>query len=152
MTELEQKEAEERNRLKAEEQAAKDFNPFGEEWETEMKKWRKISLIQFLRKTLIELHELKIASSDRVDFSFTPENLLDHLGQLGAWSTYGLASSALEHYFPEEYKNGCASTDREVELLIKLGGKSWEDVIIKYHNEVGYTAQVLSNTDFVNAY
>ena len=36
-------------------------------------------------------------------FLFTPENLLENLHKLGPWSAYGLASVALQHYFPDEY-------------------------------------------------
>ena len=132
-----------------------NYEPFGNEWKAEIKKWNKNSLIEFLRKTLMELQEVKNISSKQVvsgSFIFTPENLLDNLEQLGAWSSYGLASSALQHYFPEEYEDESASTEREVELLAKLGGTYWQDAIIKYHKEIGYKPQVLSNTDYVNAY
>lgn len=85
------------------------------------------------------------------DFIFTPENLLDNLHKLGAWSSYGLASIALQHYFPEEYdqNDGC-DTNREVELLEKLGVNYWQDAIVKYHKEIGYEAHRLSNTMYVN--
>jgi len=84
-------------------------------------------------------------------FIFTPDNLLDNLDKLGAWSAYGLASSALLHYFPDEYdENGDCSIQREVELVEKLGCHSWQDVIIKYQNEVGYDAPNGFNTDCVN--
>lgn len=70
---------------------------------------------------------------------FTLDNLIDNADKLGPWSSYGLASEALKHYFPEEYDEdaGC-STQREVELVDKLGCKYWSDVVIKYHKEVGY--------------
>lgn len=85
------------------------------------------------------------------DFIFTPENLLDNLDKLGAWSSYGLASIALQHYFPEEYdqNDGC-DTNREVELLEKLGVHYWQDAIVKYHKEIGYEAHRLSNAMYVN--
>lgn len=74
-------------------------------------------------------------------FKFTPDNLIDNLDKLGAWSMYGLASSALQHYFPEEYEDGYCSTLTEVKLLEKLGCDYWEDAIIKYHKEVGYKGE-----------
>ena len=86
-------------------------------------------------------------------FKFTPKNLIKNLDKLGAWSSYGLASSALQHYFPKEYsEDKYTSTQREVKLLEKLGCNYWQDVIIKYHTEVGYKAPELANTDYVNAY
>lgn len=74
------------------------------------------------------------------EFVFTPENLLDNLDKLGCWSTYGLASDALSHYFPEEYKDedNQPSTIREIELVHELGLEYWEDVIRKYHTEIGW--------------
>ena len=69
---------------------------------------------------------------------FTPKNLIRNIHKLGPWSCYGLASSALEHYFPEEYKDGQCEIFRETQLVEKLGCKYWSDVIIKYHKEVGY--------------
>lgn len=73
---------------------------------------------------------------------FTPENLLKNLNKLGGWSAYGLASQALRHYFPEEYsEDKFTSTQREVELLRKLGCRWWTDAIKKYHKEVGYKGE-----------
>ncbi len=87
------------------------------------------------------------------NFNFTPENLLENIDKLGAWSSYGLAQHALDHYFPGEYDEwGWCGIDREVELLEKLDCKGWQDVIIKYHKEVGYSEGVLSNKLFVNEY
>lgn len=84
-------------------------------------------------------------------FIFTPENLLDNLDKLGAWSAYGLASEALKYYFPEEYdENGDCDTIREAELSEKLGCKYWQDVIIKYQNEVGYKAPNGFDPKYVN--
>lgn len=37
----------------------KDYEPFGDEWFLEMKKWNKTMLIDFLRTTLIEKKESK---------------------------------------------------------------------------------------------
>lgn len=88
-------------------------------------------------------------------FNFTPENLLENIGELGAWSAYGLAVEALMHYFPDEYnEDGYCIGDvyHEIELADKLGCMYWEDVIVKYHKEVGYTAQSLSNEECVNQY
>ncbi len=86
-------------------------------------------------------------------FVFTPENLIENISKLGAWSSYGLASSALRHYFPNEYdENENCDTKREVELLYQLGLNSWQDVIIKYQTEVGYDAPDGFNTEAVNEY
>ena len=72
-------------------------------------------------------------------FIFTTENLLDNLDKIGGWSIYALASSALQHYFPDEYdEDGQCETSKEVGLCHKLGCDCWQDVIIKYHKEVGY--------------
>lgn len=72
-------------------------------------------------------------------FVFTPEDLLKNIHKLGGWSAYGLAREALMHYFPNEYdEEGSCDTQREVELLHKLGCKWWSDAIKKYHKEVGY--------------
>lgn len=86
-------------------------------------------------------------------FIFTPENLIANIEKIGAWSSYGLASEALKHYFPEEYdQDEYCSTQREVELLTKLGCETWQDAIIKYQTEVGYYAPNGFNTDAVNEY
>ena len=94
-------------------------------------------------------------SDPEAEFNFTPENLLDNLDKLGAWSCYGLASNALRYYFPDEYDDDGEfepSVQLEVELMDLIGCEFWTDAIIKYHKAVGYSAHVLSNTDFVNAY
>ena len=86
-------------------------------------------------------------------FIFTTENLLANLDKLGAWSAYGLASEALQYYFPDSYdENGDCDTMREAELLTELGCKYWQDAIIKYHNEVGYIAPNGFNPMCVNEY
>lgn len=86
-------------------------------------------------------------------FNFTPENLLDNLSELGGWSAYGLAVEALMHYFPDEYnENGACEVEREIELTTKLGCMYWQDVIVKYHKEVGYTKESFSNEECVNQY
>lgn len=87
------------------------------------------------------------------DFIFTPKNLIKNLNKLGAWSAYGLASIALEYYFPKEYnKKVIPSVQREVKLLESLGCNYWSDVIIKYQKEIGYKANELSNNNYVNKY
>lgn len=74
-------------------------------------------------------------------FQFTPENLLDNLHKLGPWSSYHLASIALQHYFPDAYnEEGNCDIAEEVKLMDKLGCNCWADVIVKYHQEVGYVA------------
>jgi len=72
----------------------------------------------------------------------TPENLLENLEHLAGWPIYGLASQALEYYFPEKYKSELSVSD-EVDLLKKLGLKFWDDVVIKYHTEVGFKKETL---------
>ena len=75
----------------------------------------------------------------KMEFKFTEDNLIENIHKLGAWSSYGLATVALQHYFPNEYDaDGYCNTTREVELLEKLGCMYWHDVIIKYHMEIGY--------------
>jgi len=86
-------------------------------------------------------------------FLFTPENLLDNLDKLGAWSSYGLASGALQHYFPDEYdEDGYCETSKECALVAKLGCKTWQDVIVKYHTEIGYQAPNGFNPEAVNEF
>jgi hypothetical protein len=72
-------------------------------------------------------------------FVFTRDNFIDNLEKIGVWSIYGLASEALQYYFPEEYdEDGHCDSLKEIELADKLGCQYWQDVVIKYHNEVGY--------------
>ncbi len=72
-------------------------------------------------------------------FQFTTDNLLANLDKLGAWSSYGLASSALLHWFPSEYdENDNCDTNREIELMQSIGCNSWQDVVRKFHSEIGY--------------
>lgn len=97
------------------------------------------------------------ATSHKTDvssrFLFTPENLLDNLERLGPWSAYGLASEALQHYFPDAYdEDGYCDTCEEVKLLDKLGCQYWQDAIIKYHKEVGYVAPNGFDPDAVNEF
>ena len=84
-------------------------------------------------------------------FVFTPKNILKNLNRLGAWSTYGLASFALKHYFPKSYTHDVLPQN-EVKLLTIIGCKEWREAVVKYHTEIGYTYADLSNTDYVNAY
>jgi hypothetical protein len=73
------------------------------------------------------------------EFIFTAENLLNNLDKLGGWSSYGLAIEALQHYFPNKYDEfGDCDIDTELELMKKLECNNWQDIIIKYHKEVGY--------------
>jgi len=70
---------------------------------------------------------------------FTPKNLIKNIKKLGAWSVYGLASEALQYYFPDEYdEHDFCESKREVELLESLGCNYWQDVVIKYQKEIGY--------------
>jgi hypothetical protein len=85
------------------------------------------------------------------EFKFTPDNLIDNLDKLGGWSAYGLASEALQHYFPDEYlEDESPSVEKEIELVKKLGLNYWDEVIIKYHKEVGYKGEF--NPGAVNEY
>lgn len=79
---------------------------------------------------------------------YTPENVIQNLENIGSWSTFYLAEIALKHYFPEEFdKNGDCSAGKLVMLNSKLGCDYWQDVIIKYQNEIGY-----DNSDFIPEY
>jgi hypothetical protein len=72
---------------------------------------------------------------------FTPENLIQNIHLVGPWSAYGLASEAIQHYFPKEYdEEGNCDISTEVKLMYDLGCDNWHDVIIKFHKEVGYKA------------
>lgn len=87
------------------------------------------------------------------NFIFTPENIIDNIDKLGPWSAYGLASTALQHYFPDEYdeEGNCnEGSGREVELCRKLSCNYWQDIIIKFQKEVGYNAPNGFDTTFVN--
>lgn len=74
------------------------------------------------------------------DFQFTPSNLIENIDKLGTWSAYGLASIALEYYFPEEHEEDSISTQKQIELVDRLGCKTWHDVIVKFQTEIGYEA------------
>lgn len=82
-----------------------------------------------------------------------PKTLIKNLPKIGPWSTYGLASEALQHYFPEAYdEDGYCSAYNEIQLLPLLGCEYWEDVVIKYQKEVGYKAPNGFNPKAVNEY
>jgi len=73
----------------------------------------------------------------------TPENLLRYLRTrwIGAWSAYGLAGSALRHYFPDKYDDERdiePSVQEEITMAAELGCQDWAELIEKYHREVGY--------------
>lgn len=88
-----------------------------------------------------------------MEIQFTPKNLIENLPHLGPWSSYGLASSAIQHYFPEIYdEEGYCDVEKEVEKLKELGFIWWHDVVEKYHKEIGYTLEELSNKNYVNEY
>jgi|GEM_PF-6066714 hypothetical protein len=76
---------------------------------------------------------------------FKTSEILDNLQNIGPWSLYGLAIEALHHYFPEEFdlsddgsefhKDGVLA---EIKLMESLGCNMWDELIKKYHNEIGY--------------
>ena len=71
--------------------------------------------------------------------TITTQNLIENLPKLGNWSIFSLAEQALRHYFPSEFdENDYCETSRVVELMHELGCKTWNEVIEKYHTEVGY--------------
>ncbi len=88
----------------------------------------------------------------------TPENLLSVLeGKeeeifIGGWSRYALAEIALPHYFPDKYNEEESSPTImvESEMIKEIGCQSWEDIIEKYHKEIGYTQEQLADTQLVN--
>ena len=89
----------------------------------------------------------------QTSFVFTPENLLENIDKLGAWSAYGLAIEALRYYFPDEYDaDEVCDIQKEVELLTRLGCQGWQDAVEKYQKEVGYDAPNGFNQDAVNEY
>lgn len=88
-----------------------------------------------------------------MDLNITPENLIENIEKIGPWSIYGLATYALQHYFPNEYdEDDSCDTQREVQLLYELGFDCWQDVVIKYQKEVGYNAPYGFNPDAVNEF
>ena len=79
---------------------------------------------------------------------YTPENVIENLPNIGPWSSYYLAEIALKHYFPDEIFDGPNwDSSRMVQLADEMGCPYWQDVIIKYQNEVGY-----NETDFAPDY
>jgi hypothetical protein len=85
-----------------------------------------------------------------MNFIFTKHNLLNNLEKIGGWSSYGLAIEALQYYFPHEYDEieGC-DIDRELYLMNLLNCGTWQEIIIKYHIEVGFEN---FNPEYVNEY
>lgn len=82
---------------------------------------------------------------------YTPENIIQNLENVGPWSSYYLAEIALQHYFPEECKGETyCEPSRMVELADELGCPYWQDLIIKYQNEVGYDAPDGFDIEYVN--
>jgi len=82
---------------------------------------------------------------------FTPDNLIENIDKIGAWSIFSLAETALQHYYPNEFdEDGECETTRCAELVNEMGLNYWQDVVIKYQNEVGYKCKEFS-TDYVNA-
>lgn len=89
----------------------------------------------------------------KTQLQITPENLIENIEKIGAWSIYGLATEALQYYFPREYdENDCCDTQREVQLLQELGFNCWQDVVIKYQKEVGYKVPDDFNLAAVNEF
>ncbi len=87
------------------------------------------------------------------EFQFTPENIIENIEKVGAWSSYGLAGTALKHYFPDEYdEEGYCEVERENELLHSLDCNYWHDLIIKFQKEVGYNAHNGFSKEYVNEY
>lgn len=70
---------------------------------------------------------------------FTTKNLIKNIKKLGAWSAYGLAEEALEYYHPSLKRlTGIDLLNKQIYFLHKDGLSTWQDVIVKYHKEVGY--------------
>lgn len=90
------------------------------------------------------------------NFIFTVENLLDNLDKLGPWSMYALASEALSFYYPDLYNDEtgeCPEVMEEVELTKKLGCQYWDELVIKFHKEIGYKPlDGIFSSDYVNVY
>lgn len=81
---------------------------------------------------------------------YTPENIIQNLENIGPWSSYYLAEVALKHYFPDEFdEDEIWEASRMVELADELGCPYWQDLIIKYHEEVGYKSSDLC-PEYVN--
>ncbi len=66
------------------------------------------------------------------------ENIIENIDKIGAWSLYGLAETAINHFYPE-YKK-LYSEDRPAEsasIMAKLCD-DWHGIVVKYQKEVGY--------------
>ena len=84
-------------------------------------------------------------------FQFTPDNIIDNIDKIGPWSAYGLAVTALQHYYPDEYdEDGNCPVIRECQLMDELGCVYWHDLIKKFQYEVGYNALNGFHTGAVN--
>ena len=94
-----------------------------------------------------------------------PNDLLNDsvISEIGPWSAYGLAETALKYYFPDEYDGDkdddgipdgvcIGGIQKESELLQKLGCNYWHDLVQKYQREVGYKHQDGFNINAVNQY
>lgn len=94
---------------------------------------------------LIEIHYAFMKRSDNhKEFVCTPENIIDNLYKLGAWSAFYLAEIAIKHYHPEV-------TEISDMVKLKCDGKEntyWEDWIEKYQKEIGYKGRF--HSDYVN--
>lgn len=78
-------------------------------------------------------------------------NLIEMLPEIGPWSTYALAEKAIICYCPEvQDEDGDVSTEKAASCLNDMGLSSWQDVIIKYHTEIGYSDELLSDNSLVN--
>lgn len=106
-----------------------NYEPFGQEWKAEMKKWNKDLLIDFLRKNLIELNQFKQPVE--------PQAIDEALDEAAIKCGYKGFDSLLTHFedgankdLKQIIRNACAMTE----------GKLPTDEIIfdytmkKYHN------------------
>jgi len=79
-----------------------------------------------------------------METKFTKDNLIENIDKVGAWSQMMLAEKALCYYFPDlEEDDGYISTSKAASCLSDTGLKWWSDVIIKYHEEVGFNDDIL---------
>lgn len=85
--------------------------------------------------------------------NITPENLASKVDDLGGWSSWHLAEKALKHYHPEKYGkyNTAGDPVKDAQILESMGFEYWKDVILKYHQEVGYTQEDL-DPELVNEF
>lgn len=85
---------------------------------------------------------------------FKPANIIKNIHKIGAWSAYGLAEEAIEHYHPsiKRFKNDVTKLlERQVHFSQKRGF-TWHDWIVKYQKEVGYKIKGYWNKDAVNEF